>query len=72
MGQSDIEGIIQVGLHHFGVFFGVHLEIETKRIGNTPTKEQDVWLLAVEALGGIAFWCNSPGYAEGQAEIRAR
>ena len=58
-GQSDIEGIIQVGQLHSGGSFGAHLEIETKRIGNEPTTDQTVWLLAVEALGGIAFWCNS-------------
>ena len=65
VGQSDIEGIIQVRRRDPQTMMfqsgeiGVHLEIETKRIGNTPTKEQDVWLLAVEALGGIALWCNS-------------
>ena len=63
-GQSDIEGIIKV---RFGPGFssapsgfpGVHLEIETKRIGNEPTDDQSAWMLAVQAIGGIALWCNS-------------
>ena len=38
---------------------GVHLEIETKREGNEPTDEQSAWMLAVQAIGGIALWCNS-------------
>ena len=58
-GQSDIEGIIQVGQLHSGGSFGVHLEIETKRIGNEPTDDQSAWSLAVQAIGGIALWCNS-------------
>ena len=75
VGQSDIEGIIQVRTisdesimmlgshpdHPSCASFdaGVHLEIETKRQGKEPTTDQAVWLLAVEALGGIALWCNS-------------
>ena len=61
-GQSDIEGMIRITLAH-GIFqngsVAVHLEIETKREGNEPTDEQFAWMLAVEAHGGIALWCNS-------------
>ena len=61
-GQSDIEGIIKIQFAH-GSFqtgsAGVHLEIETKRIGNEPTDDQSAWMLAVQAIGGIALWCNS-------------
>ena len=65
VGQSDIEGIIKVRRRDPQTMMfqsgeiGVHLEIETKRIGKEPTTDQAVWSLAIEALGGIAFWCNS-------------
>ena len=62
-GQSDIEGIIKVrfGPSHSPPLGspGVHLEIETKRQGNEPTDDQSAWMLAVQAIGGIALWCNS-------------
>ena len=64
-GQSDIEGIINVRRRDPQTMMfqsgdiGVHLEIETKRQGNEPTDDQSAWSLAVQAIGGIALWCNS-------------
>lgn len=48
-GQSDI----------YGIWNGVHCEIELKRPGKTPTDEQKQYLLDIRQLGGIAFWTDS-------------
>ena len=71
VGQSDVEGIIKIKpslapslemLHRNPGWtgeLGIHLEIETKRIGNKPTKEQAAWSMAVNATGAIGLWCDS-------------
>ena len=48
-GQSDI----------YGIWNGVHCEIELKRPGKTPTEDQKRYLLDIRSLGGIAIWCDS-------------
>lgn len=48
-GQSDV----------WGIWRGIHTEIELKRPGNTPNDEQKEYLATVRALGGIAFWADS-------------
>ena len=54
-GMSDIEGIIFLP----GVDIGVHLEVEVKAPGNTPTPKQAAWLAAILHHGGVAAWCIS-------------
>ena len=48
-GMSDVEGMVH----------GVHLEIEVKAPGKSPTLEQFLWLSNIRAKGGIAFWAQS-------------
>ena len=66
VGQSDIEGIVTVRLTADTPFqlcpyddFGLHLEVEVKRPGNKPTRQQSAYLLAVQAAGGIGIWADS-------------
>lgn len=38
---------------------GARLEVEVKRPGKKPTKEQAAHLALVRSHGGVAFWCDS-------------
>ena len=48
-GQSDL----------WGLYYGVHCEIEIKRPGEKPTESQAQWIEEIRRLGGIAFWIDS-------------
>jgi hypothetical protein len=48
-GQSDISGICR----------GWRLDIEIKRAGEVPTKNQAIYLATMTGIGGIALWCDS-------------
>lgn len=57
-GMSDIEGIILVDGR------GIHLEVEVKREGETPTGNQRAWLAAIAGHGGVALWAHSVAMLE--------
>ena len=77
-GQSDVEGIVRKNLRvlkesnsvsSVTMFVedqevGVHLEVETKRKGETPTDKQAAYLLACKASGAIAVWADSVAMLE--------
>ena len=55
-GQADTYGWI--------ISTGVHVEIEWKRYGERPTKEQVDWLKECTRLGAVAFWADNVSTAE--------
>ena len=57
-GQCDYTGIVSV--HKAGhVTRGVHLEVEFKAPGRTPTPAQAAYIDSVRAQGGVAFYADS-------------
>lgn len=38
---------------------GVRIEIEIKKPGELPRQDQSDWLLFIQYMDGIAFWCDS-------------
>ena len=55
-GQADTYGWI--------IATGRHVEIEWKRFGERPTKEQIDWLQECTRLGAVAFWAYNVSTAE--------
>jgi hypothetical protein len=57
-GRSRVIGFGEPGACDFWYVHssGIHVDLEIKRPGEWPRKNQIVWMLRVNAAGGIAFW----------------
>lgn len=42
-----------------GIYKGRFLAVETKRLGNKPTEQQEAFLAQVKKMGGISVWVSS-------------
>lgn len=58
-GQADVEGIILITLPGVADPIGVHLEVECKAKGKTPTDKQGAYLTAARTYGAVALWADS-------------
>jgi hypothetical protein len=57
-GKSRVIGFGEPGACDFWYVHdgGMHVDLEIKRPGEWPCKNQIVWMLRVNAAGGLAFW----------------